>query len=88
MVTTIQEKKESLIAKTLDMARLVESEPSLEFALERLGCRPRLSADAGSISRATHVILPGVGAAVDAMARAGGHGPLGSTAIIEYYISP
>ena len=42
---------------------------SLEFALERLGCRPRLSADAGSISRATHVILPGVGAAVDAMAR-------------------
>jgi len=42
---------------------------SLEFALERLGCRPRLSADAESVARATHVILPGVGAAVDAMAR-------------------
>jgi glutamine amidotransferase len=42
---------------------------SLEFALERLGCRPQLSADAARIRNATHVILPGVGAAVDAMAR-------------------
>ncbi len=42
---------------------------SLEFALERLGCRPQLSSDPARIERATHVILPGVGAAVDAMAR-------------------
>ncbi len=42
---------------------------SLEFALERLGCRPQLSSDPARIEHATHVILPGVGAAVDAMAR-------------------
>jgi glutamine amidotransferase len=42
---------------------------SLEFALERLGERPRVSADAETIRGASHVILPGVGAAGDAMAR-------------------
>lgn len=42
---------------------------SLGFALERLGARARLSADAGEIRAASHVILPGVGAAADAMAR-------------------
>ncbi len=42
---------------------------SLRFALERLGCEPRLSSDAAEIRAATHVLLPGVGAAADAMAR-------------------
>ncbi|MCC7200333.1 MAG: imidazole glycerol phosphate synthase subunit HisH [Gammaproteobacteria bacterium] len=42
---------------------------SLAFALERLGCTPTLSADASRIRRASHVILPGVGAAADAMSR-------------------
>lgn len=42
---------------------------SLLYALERLGSRPRLSADAAEIRDATHVILPGVGAARDAMSR-------------------
>jgi glutamine amidotransferase len=42
---------------------------SLQFALERLGCTPRLSADYKEIAAATHVILPGVGAAQDAMSR-------------------
>ena len=42
---------------------------SLEFALERLGERARVSADAETIRAASHVILPGVGAAGDAMAR-------------------
>jgi glutamine amidotransferase len=42
---------------------------SLEFALERLGRRARVSADAATIRAADHVILPGVGAAGDAMAR-------------------
>jgi len=42
---------------------------SLAFALERLGCTPTLSADPARIRRASHVILPGVGAAADAMSR-------------------
>lgn len=42
---------------------------SLCYALERLGCRPRQSADAAEIGAASHVILPGVGAALDAMSR-------------------
>jgi glutamine amidotransferase len=42
---------------------------SLEFALERLGARARVSADAATIGAASHVILPGVGAAKDAMTR-------------------
>jgi glutamine amidotransferase len=42
---------------------------SLQFALERLGCAATLSADAARIRAATHVILPGVGAAADAMQR-------------------
>lgn len=47
---------------------------SLQYALERLGSRPRLSADAVEIRGATHVILPGVGAAQDAMLRLDGAG--------------
>ena len=47
---------------------------SLRFALERLGCTPELTADAGVIRAATHVILPGVGAAADGMARLRAHG--------------
>lgn len=42
---------------------------SLQFALERLEVTAALSADFGRIRAATHVILPGVGAAADAMAR-------------------
>jgi imidazole glycerol-phosphate synthase subunit HisH len=42
---------------------------SLQFALQRLGAAVEVSADARRIRAATHVILPGVGAAADAMAR-------------------
>lgn len=42
---------------------------SLRFALERLGCAPELTSDARIIRAATHVVLPGVGAAADGMAR-------------------
>ncbi len=42
---------------------------SLQFALSRLGCQGVLSADAGFIRAAGHVILPGVGAAAAAMSR-------------------
>lgn len=42
---------------------------SLQFALERLGVASVLSADGERIRAATHVILPGVGAAADAMLR-------------------
>ena len=47
---------------------------SLQFALERLGTKSEVSADAGCIRSASHVILPGVGAAADAMARLTEHG--------------
>jgi imidazole glycerol-phosphate synthase subunit HisH len=40
---------------------------SLTCALERLGARSVVSADAETIESASHVILPGVGAAADAM---------------------
>jgi glutamine amidotransferase len=42
---------------------------SLEFALERLAVPAEVSADPERIKNATHVILPGVGAARDAMGR-------------------
>ena len=42
---------------------------SVRYALGRLGCESALTTDAGAIERASHVILPGVGAARDAMAR-------------------
>jgi len=42
---------------------------SLQFALQRLGAAAQVSADAARIRGASHVILPGVGAAADAMAR-------------------
>jgi glutamine amidotransferase len=42
---------------------------SLQFALERLGANSKVSADPEQIRNATHVILPGVGAAADAMSR-------------------
>jgi glutamine amidotransferase len=47
---------------------------SLKFALERLGTPSEVSADAARIRGATHVILPGVGAAADAMTRLRGSG--------------
>lgn len=42
---------------------------SLQFALQRLGVTSAVSANARKIRRATHVILPGVGAAAGAMQR-------------------
>ncbi len=42
---------------------------SLQFALQRLEVASTVSADAEQIRAASHVILPGVGAAADAMAR-------------------
>ncbi|HRP86954.1 MAG TPA: imidazole glycerol phosphate synthase subunit HisH [Gammaproteobacteria bacterium] len=42
---------------------------SLRFALGRLGCSAPLTADAGRIRGASHVFLPGVGAADEAMTR-------------------
>ena len=42
---------------------------SLQFALQRLGVAATVSADADQIQRASHVILPGVGAAADAMSK-------------------
>jgi glutamine amidotransferase len=42
---------------------------SVRYALERLGVQAQLSVDPTRISAATHVILPGVGAAAPAMQR-------------------
>jgi glutamine amidotransferase len=42
---------------------------SLRFAFERLGCEIEVSDDPSRLVRASHVVLPGVGAARDAMAR-------------------
>ena len=42
---------------------------SLQFALERLNVPSQVSGDPDAIGAATHVILPGVGAAANAMAR-------------------
>jgi glutamine amidotransferase len=42
---------------------------SLQFALQRLEVDSVVSADAAKIRAASHVILPGVGAAADAMSR-------------------
>jgi len=42
---------------------------SLRYALERLGASSRLTADPAELRAARRVILPGVGAAADAMAR-------------------
>ena len=42
---------------------------SLRFALDRLGVSSHVTADADELRRAHRVILPGVGAAGDAMAR-------------------
>ncbi len=42
---------------------------SLQFALDRLECPSVVTAEAGAIRAASHVILPGVGAAANAMSR-------------------
>jgi glutamine amidotransferase len=47
---------------------------SLQFALQRLGADCTVSADASRIRQASHVLLPGVGAAHDTMARLRAHG--------------
>ncbi len=50
---------------------------SLRYALERLGASSQLTADPAELLAARRVILPGVGAAGDAMAR------LGALALVE-----
>ncbi len=47
---------------------------SLRFALERLGARSVVSSDPAIVVAAARVLLPGVGAAADAMARLGAAG--------------
>jgi imidazole glycerol-phosphate synthase subunit HisH len=47
---------------------------SLQYALERLGARSRVSSDIEEIAEAARVILPGVGSARDAMGRLEGCG--------------
>jgi glutamine amidotransferase len=47
---------------------------SLLFALQRLGARAELTVDPARIRAATHVLLPGVGAAHDTMQRLNGNG--------------
>jgi imidazole glycerol-phosphate synthase subunit HisH len=42
---------------------------SLQYAIERLGIESRITTDAQTIRSASHVILPGVGAAADCMDR-------------------
>ena len=42
---------------------------SLQYAFERLGARTQVTSDARTITSAARVILPGVGAAADAMQR-------------------
>jgi glutamine amidotransferase len=42
---------------------------SLQFAIERLGVPASLTTDPGVVREASHVILPGVGAAADCMSR-------------------
>ncbi len=42
---------------------------SLQFALERLGARSHVSSDPAALAAAPRVLLPGVGAAADAMRR-------------------
>ncbi|MGE4658482.1 MAG: imidazole glycerol phosphate synthase subunit HisH [Gammaproteobacteria bacterium] len=42
---------------------------SLTFALKRLAVHPQLTEDPGVVMKASHVILPGVGAALDAIKR-------------------
>lgn len=42
---------------------------SLRFAFKRLGCDPLVSAEPAQVAAASHVVLPGVGAAREAMHR-------------------
>ena len=42
---------------------------SLRYAIDRLGVASELTTDPGKVRSATHVILPGVGAAADCMTR-------------------
>src|SRR5262245_13919593 len=42
---------------------------SLRYAIERLGIESELTTDPATLRRASHVMLPGVGAAADCMAR-------------------
>jgi glutamine amidotransferase len=56
-------------AEVVIIANVGANIASLRFALERLGASSRVTADVDQIRNASHVILPGVGAAADAMCR-------------------
>jgi glutamine amidotransferase len=56
---------------------------SLQFALARLGCEGTLTVDQDEIRRASHVILPGVGAARNAMNRLIQHDLVGCIRSLE-----
>lgn len=56
---------------------------SLQFALERLGASTQVTTDASTILRAPRVILPGVGAAADAMQRLRSSGVAGLLPTLE-----
>ena len=56
---------------------------SLRYALERLGARTHVSRDAATIASAARVILPGVGAAGQAMARLRAAGLIGVLRTLE-----
>lgn len=58
---------------------------SLQFALRRLGTTAPVTADAERIRSASHVLLPGVGAAQDTMRRLDDHG---LTALIPTLTQP
>jgi len=58
---------------------------SLQFALRRLGTTAPVTADAKRIRAASHVLLPGVGAAQDTMRRLDDHG---LTALIPTLTQP
>ena len=58
---------------------------SLRFALDRLGASSQLTADVDELRRAPRVILPGVGAAADAMSRLRS---LGLTSVIPTLTQP
>jgi glutamine amidotransferase len=56
---------------------------SVRFALERLGVEAESTHDPARVRRATHVILPGVGAARDAMQRLDAAGLVGVIPALE-----
>lgn len=56
---------------------------SLKIAFERFGCDIEVSDDPERLRRASHVVLPGVGAARAAMSRLGQHGLIDAIPALE-----